>query len=288
MRNRIYRSLLWGLSVLSAYGQTAVDLRTQSKNVDFSGAVSTKPFQTGTSIPASCATGQMFFLTTAPAGSNLYGCAALNTWSLESGGSGGGGGTGGGATLAGQLGDFLVTRTGPTTLAIGAACSAATPCKGRFGTQVYSFPAGGAVTVSSGTGTAYLYISSAGALTVGHNLTANCSSGCTAQSGVSAFPLDCIPLFTWTATNGTWDSSGGIDQRAFLSTQILGAGAGIQLTQTPGQNTILADPTVVGLRVAAPPTSSSACVTGTWAVSTSYYYVCVSTNTWVRAALSSF
>lgn len=42
--------------------------------------------------------GQMFFLTTAPARSDLFGCAASNIWTLDGGGSGG--------RLTSHLGDF--------------------------------------------------------------------------------------------------------------------------------------------------------------------------------------
>jgi len=63
--------------------QTKVDLRTQSKSVDFSNATSTKPAQVGASLPATCGQGEFFFLTTGPAGQNLYGCSVTNTWSLE-------------------------------------------------------------------------------------------------------------------------------------------------------------------------------------------------------------
>jgi hypothetical protein len=68
-------------------GQTQVDLRTQAKSVDFSAASSTKPFQTGTALPATCSVGQMFFLTTAAAGQNAYGCSAVNTWTQTSAGA---------------------------------------------------------------------------------------------------------------------------------------------------------------------------------------------------------
>ncbi len=61
--------------------QTAVDLRAQSRNVDFSGAVATKPFKTGVTLPAVCSAGETFFKTDAPAGHNLYACTATNTWS---------------------------------------------------------------------------------------------------------------------------------------------------------------------------------------------------------------
>jgi hypothetical protein len=83
------------LAAWSVSGQTAVDLRTQSKSVDFAAAPSTRPMQTGTVLPALCAQGNMFFNSGAPAGQNLYGCTAPNIWTLEAGGgSGGGGGTG--------------------------------------------------------------------------------------------------------------------------------------------------------------------------------------------------
>jgi len=76
---------LLAAAVGCAMAQTRVDLRTQSKSIDFSGANSTKPMQTGTSLPATCTVGAMFLNTTAPAGQNVYACTALNTWSVEGG-----------------------------------------------------------------------------------------------------------------------------------------------------------------------------------------------------------
>lgn len=43
------------------------------------------PIKTGPVLPATCSAGDMFFNTTAPAGANLYGCAASNTWTVEGG-----------------------------------------------------------------------------------------------------------------------------------------------------------------------------------------------------------
>src|ERR1700740_1359823 len=74
------------LLVLSqGYGQTLVDLRTQSKSIDFTGANTTKPFKSGTTLPATCTVGEAFFKTNAPAGSNLYACTSQNSWTLQSG-----------------------------------------------------------------------------------------------------------------------------------------------------------------------------------------------------------
>jgi hypothetical protein len=119
-------------------------------------------------------------------------------------------------------------------------------------------------------------------------VTVSCSSGCTALGSVTAFPSDAIPVFTWSATNGTWDTSGGVDQRAFLSTSIVTAGAGIATTQISGQTQVSVDTTMIGLRVAAPGTSSATCTAGSWATDGSYFYLCTSTNVWGRAALSTF
>ena len=79
---RMFLVVTWGLT-LSA--QTQIDLRTQAKNVDFSGATSTRPMKTGTTLPATCVVGNMFFNTAAPAGANLYGCTSANTWSVQGG-----------------------------------------------------------------------------------------------------------------------------------------------------------------------------------------------------------
>lgn len=67
---------LWGV----AGAQTQVDLKNQSKSADLSNVGATKPMQTGTTLPATCSVGQMFFETTAPAGNNLFACSATNVW----------------------------------------------------------------------------------------------------------------------------------------------------------------------------------------------------------------
>lgn len=83
---RAFFLALWITSTLTELSaQTQLDLRTQSKSVDFSGALSTKPFQTGGVLPPTCGVGQMFFVTTAPGGQNTFGCTAPNVWTLESG-----------------------------------------------------------------------------------------------------------------------------------------------------------------------------------------------------------
>lgn len=262
---------------------TQIDLRMQSKNIDFSAATATKPFKSGTTLPATCTMGEIFYKQDAPAGSNLYACTSLNTWTLEQGAGGGGG-----VSMASQLGDFRVLRTNSTTLSVGANCAPASPCNARFGNLAYSFSAGGTVSISGGSGLALIYISAAGTLTVGHNVTASCSAGCTAQSAVTAFPPDAIPLFTWSATSATWDLNGGVDLRAVFSSKAILPGVGLTSAEASGKTTVSADSALIALRAAVPGTSSATCTAGTWAMDSSFYYLCVAANDWRRVALSTW
>jgi len=163
-------------------------------------------------------------------------------WNGSQWAPGGVSGGGSGVTMAYQLADLAVVRTSPTVLSIGANCAAASPCNVRFGYQVYSISNGATATLSgSATGAAYIYVNAAGTLVVGHNLTVACSAGCVQQSGITSFPANVIPVYTWTATTGAWDTLGGRDQRAFLTTKTLAGGQGIIVTETPGQSTIAVD-----------------------------------------------
>ena len=73
----------------SAGAQTQIDLRTQTKNVDFSSAPFTRPVKTGASLPSTCTTGDLFLNTGGGSGPALYACAA-NVWSPQAGAGGGG------------------------------------------------------------------------------------------------------------------------------------------------------------------------------------------------------
>ena len=74
--------------------QTQINLRTQSTDVNFTLAPSTAPVKVGTTLPGTCLVGELFYDSDAPAGQNLFGCTATNTWTLEGDGGGGGGGGG--------------------------------------------------------------------------------------------------------------------------------------------------------------------------------------------------
>ena len=156
----------------AASGQTQVDLRTQAKAVNFTGAAATLPLKTGTTLPSSCQPAELFFKTNASAGSNIYGCTSNNTWTVESGAG----------SSTGQLANLVVTRTGPTVLTVGSGCVIGSPCNVRFGNTVYSIQNSATATVTVGSGLAFIYISSAGVLTVGHGFTVTCSTGCLAPA----------------------------------------------------------------------------------------------------------
>jgi hypothetical protein len=156
-----------------------------------------------------------------------------------------------GAGMASQLGDLGLVLTSPTVLTAGLNCSNATPCNTRLGNTVYSVTNSSTITLSAGSGTLYLYVDASGALVAGHNLTLTCAGVCGAVSSVTTFPVGSIPLYTWTATNGLWDISGGSDKRAFLSTRSLGGGTGIVALDSGTQTVMAVDSATVPTYVTA-------------------------------------
>lgn len=152
----------------------------------------------------------------------------------------------GGATMTYQLQDLIAVRTSATLLTLGAGCAPTSPCNVRFGYQVYSITNSATATLSGvTTGAAYIYINNSGSLIVGNNMTITCSAGCTQQAGITSFPPNVLPIYIWTATAGTWDTTGGRDQRAFLSAKTLAGGQGILVTEAPGQSTLAVDNGVI-------------------------------------------
>jgi hypothetical protein len=80
-----FRAALFAVGAVALTGQTRVELSGQSKNVDFTAAPVTRPFKTGTVLPAACNPGDLFFDTSAAAGANIYGCVSANTWAGQGG-----------------------------------------------------------------------------------------------------------------------------------------------------------------------------------------------------------
>ncbi|MCW5963524.1 MAG: hypothetical protein KIT83_05750 [Bryobacterales bacterium] len=68
-------------------GQTRVDIQRQSKGTEFLAPPFAKPLRSGASLPLTCTVNELFFLTTAPAGSNIHVCHQDGEWAPQ--GSGG-------------------------------------------------------------------------------------------------------------------------------------------------------------------------------------------------------
>lgn len=213
------------------FAQTQVDLRTQSKDVDFSSFVSTRPLQTGTLIPATCQVGQMFFKSDAGAGQNLYACTAPNVWTVEAGAGGGGQ-------------NCQVQRAQPTVLSIFPVASGTAACVFGRGTTSSLITSPASVTAVSGTGVLYISVGPGGAINVGAGSATVTCSGCVATA-TTGFPADAQPVWTWTVTSGAFDVNGGTDFRAFLSYKPSPSGGrGISIA-AGDQDTIGTDATVI-------------------------------------------
>jgi hypothetical protein len=244
---RIGKSIVILLTAMPfASGQTKPDLANQFRNMDFSAFPSTKPAKVSTAIPAACSIGEIFFDTNAPAGQNLYGCTATNTWSQL-------GGNGTGAGMASQLLDFNVNNTSGTVQTLGALCSGATPCQIRTATAFFVMAAPVTLTISGTvtSGTVFWYLSSSQVLTAGHNTgaTLSCSAGCSVATGITSFPPDSLPLWQTTFTASVWDvlNPSMMDKRAIFSRTLIAAGPGISSASDPstGIQTLSTDPTLV-------------------------------------------
>lgn len=85
-----------------------------SGTVRLGAKTATAPAKIGTSLPGTCTTGDQFFKSDATAGSNLYGCTATNTWTLQVGGGGGATGPTGPTGATGPTGTGTAGATGAT------------------------------------------------------------------------------------------------------------------------------------------------------------------------------
>jgi hypothetical protein len=183
--------------LVEAQTTTKIDLKTQARDVDFSQASSTRPARTGTSLPATCAAGELFYKTNASAGENLFGCTATNIWT----------------ELGGTANVILVPRISLSNgvLSVGANC-AGSPCFVRFGSSVYQFSSTATASQLTGTGTSstiYVYIRSNGSRYIGINgigVASATVSNMNVESGIVGFPGDVFPLGTCQASGGAFVS----------------------------------------------------------------------------------
>jgi len=241
-----WRGMAAGLLAAGAalWGQTQVDLRTQSREVDFSAAPSTKPAKTGTSLPVACGVGEAFFLTTAPGGSNWYLCTATNIWSLQ----GGGGGSGGMVNNANDV-RFLLTKTSSTVLTLNGTMSTSNPAVIFGGTTAYKFTAPSTITVSGTASTGAVRVCfdpTTGQVSLYHNLAAAVTgSGDLAGHVFTGTSCPYAQLWAPTMTNANvWDTiAESMDTRGSLFFPVPYA-AGNAISITGGVIAVTGLPTV--------------------------------------------
>lgn len=197
-------------------------------------------------------------------------------------------GPGGGTTSAGGLGDFSMAISGKV-LTIGGTCGATSPCLASFGAMVYSVKTPCQATVTGGSGSAWVYVSSAGLITVAKSGITITGSGCNLVSGTQ-FPYDSVPLGVWSAAFGGtgWDIAGGVDYRSVYHNMTFGSGTGLVCVTATGTVTCSVDTTSVQTVVSVPSTSTTSCNVGQYALSTTFRYDCVGTNVWRRVAISAW
>jgi hypothetical protein len=215
--------------------QTMVDLRTQSKDVDFSAAPATKPAKAGVALPAMCAVDEFFFKTNAVPGGNLYLCTATNTWTPS------------GILLGSQFTDFLVSAQGASAVV------QCTSCKYRIGEKTFVFSSNMTASNPAGTGgstTVFFYLDPTGTPRFGFDgttVTGATLTGLAGQTLTTSFPGDSIPLATCAVSGSQFTAC--TDYRALFSRTVAVAGSGIVVLEDPstGLTTYAVNPAVVGL-----------------------------------------
>jgi hypothetical protein len=229
-------TLLAGLFVLTGGrmpAQTKVDLKSQTKNVDFSAAPTTKPVKTGTALPGTCTSGELFFKTNAVPGGNLYLCTALNTWTPS--------GLSSGST------DFLVSAQGTS------AVIQCTVCQYGIGAKTFvvsSTLSASNMTGTGGSATVFFYLNATGTPQFGYDgttVTGATLTGLAGQPLTTSFPGDSIPLATCTVSGNQFNAC--TDFRAVFRRTIAIAGSGIVVLEDPstGLTTYALNPAVAGL-----------------------------------------
>jgi hypothetical protein len=206
-----------------AWGQTQVDLGKQSKNIDFSAAAETRPMKTGSTLPAVCQTGDMYFKTDAPAGANIYSCVAVNTWAAPSSGTASG--------FQAAISDGQTTSTATVvTVAAGTFRSNNTVAKISSSATIQSNPgslaAGSQIWIEFDPATKALFMVSNPNVVQNSLTLVNLNLGASNASGYSSGR---IPVSTCTggATADQWTTC--TDARTPMSTVALNPGAGIQI-----------------------------------------------------------
>jgi len=211
-----------------ATGQTRVDLRTQSKSIDFSAATTTKPFKSGTVLPAVCGVGEGFFKSDASPGSNWYACTAENTWTAQAGG----------ATQMSQFGDLKLTVASPLQLTVAGGTY-------RIGTTTFTVPSTSyliqqpVITSITANGTATtVTLQPAGTFHNGDSLNIQGAAGCTAMNGlwlitqISATQFS-LPFDSRSCTYTANSASAGVNSNATGTVFLYGNSTGTMTLEHP-------------------------------------------------------
>lgn len=223
------RAFLAILLAVVAVGQTLVNLGSQTKNVDFSGAPETKPMKTGTSLPGTCNLGDEFFNTAAAAGSNVYGCTSPNVWTQLSGG----GGSGGVASSAFQpfITDAQVSATATVVTIPGGTFRnnntvTAVPSTATIQANAGSLAAGSQIWLEFDPITKVRFLVSNGNVTQSNLTLANISAGASNAAGFTSGRI-AIASCGGGTTADNWTTC--TDARTPFATQGFTAGAGINI-----------------------------------------------------------
>lgn len=224
----------WGVSL---WGQTVIDLKTQSKAVDFTGAAYTRPVKTGVVLPGTCVIGDLFFKTDAAPGSNVYACVSPSTWVPPSGEF----------NAASALTEFKPVINGSGLVVTCPVCSY------RIGQKVFVLAGDKSVSGLTGTGaaaTVYVYLDPTGVPKFGFDgivVTGATLTGLTGQTGITQMPAEAIPVAVCTVASNQF--TGCADARTVYNREILSAGTGVLVLENPttGYTTVAVNPAVVGL-----------------------------------------
>jgi len=235
-----------------AWGQTQIDLGKQSKNVDFSSAIETRPLKTGTVLPGSCKPGDLYFKTNAAAGSNVYACTATDTWTQSSGSAGA-------TTFSAAVTDAQTTISGSLVTILGAAYRSnnvitVLGASATIQANIGGLSAGAQIWIEFDPVSKTRYLVSNGNVSQAGLALTNITFGGNSAAG---FTAGRIPISTCTggATQDTWTEC--TDVRTPLSTVAINQGSGIQIVpQADGSVTISAT-NVVGNTSTPPPVSTS-------------------------------
>jgi hypothetical protein len=236
--------LLLALAELhAAFAQTAINLQTQGRDVDFTSAGETIPFQTGAVLPTACAVGDAFLSTSSSPGQNLYVCTTAGnpgTWTAQGGHA---------ATSFSALTDFQISAN-PATATI--TCPSG-QCQVRIGEKDYVFTNNASATALTGTGgsaVVFFYVDASGAMDFGYDgniVTGGTLTGLNGIGGVTNFPANTIPLANCSVASNRFGSC--TDDRAVLNRAVLDQGTGVIVMQNPltGHTQVSVNPATVPL-----------------------------------------